>query len=111
MWEEIKKVELVHVVVVVVGALGTATDNIQKWLGKNGLLIRTEVLQKTILRGTSRIPSKCWSPWRDKEMARDKFICYDLFLAAKLWRQICLRKKMKIIMIIITATYSSCLVH
>lgn len=46
MWEEIKKVELVHVVVVVVGALGTATDNIQKWLGKNGLLIRTEMLSE-----------------------------------------------------------------
>lgn len=50
--------ELVPVVVVVVGALGTATDNIQKWLGKNGLLIGTEMLQKTILLRTSRIPKK-----------------------------------------------------
>ena len=51
MWE-LRKVEVVPIVV---GALGAVTENIEKWIKKLGITVRLEHLQKTALLGTARI--------------------------------------------------------
>ena len=48
----IKKVEVIPVVV---GALGTITKNLDKWIEKIGIKIKTEHLQKTAILGSARI--------------------------------------------------------
>lgn len=54
MWE-LRKVE---VVLIVVGVLGAVTENIEKWIKKLGITVRLEHLQKTALLGTARIIRK-----------------------------------------------------
>ena len=48
----------VEVVPVVVGALGVVSSRLDAWLEKLGVTIRTGLLQKTALLGTSRILRK-----------------------------------------------------
>ena len=47
-----------EVVPVVVGALGVVSSRLDAWLEKLGVTIRTGLLQKTALLGTSRILRK-----------------------------------------------------
>ena len=49
------KLKKVEVVPVVIGALGSVSKRLKKWLEKLGIEIKTEVLQKTALLGTARI--------------------------------------------------------
>ena len=48
----------VQVVPIVVGSLGTVTNNLDKWLGKLNVKISISLLQKTTLPGTARILRK-----------------------------------------------------
>ena len=55
---EIRKlwgIRCVEVVPVVVGALGAVNKREDTWLGKLGITINTDLLQKTALLGTARI--------------------------------------------------------
>ena len=58
---EIKRLWVIRhleVVPVVVGALGVVSSRLDAWLEKLGVTIRTGLLQKTALLGTSRILRK-----------------------------------------------------
>ena len=45
----------VQVIPIVIGALGMISQKLETWLGKIGVSIRTETLQKSTLLGTARI--------------------------------------------------------
>ena len=69
----IRHLEVVlEVVLVVVGALGVASNRLDAWLEKLGVTIRTGLLQKTALLGTTRILRKLWKS-EGEEMTQKTF--------------------------------------
>ena len=46
---------MIQVIPIVIGALGMISQKLETWLGKIGVSIRTETLQKSTLLGTARI--------------------------------------------------------
>ena len=53
--KRIRKLRRVTVVPVIIGALGTVSKDIEKWLAENGVTCRLESLQRACLLGTARI--------------------------------------------------------
>ena len=49
-----------EVIPVVVGAVGTITKNLEKWIEKIGVKIKAEHIQKTAILGTARILRNFW---------------------------------------------------
>ena len=48
----------VEVTPIVIGALGTVTQDFKRWMEKTGLQLLVEMLQKSCLLGTARIIRK-----------------------------------------------------
>ena len=54
MWN-MRTVQVVPIIIIVVGSLGRVTKNLDKWLGKLNVKISISLLQKTTLLGTVSI--------------------------------------------------------